>query len=128
MNEAAELQCWRCGHTLAELPLPLSFRATCPACEIDLHVCRLCLFYDTSAADACREPIAERVTNKERNNFCDCFRPRPGAHQGRDPAAAAQRDALGALFGLEDDGTAAPGDAAEAARQELDALFGRRDD
>ncbi len=53
--------------------MPLRRRDECPACSADLHVCRLCEFYDTSVAKSCREPVAEEVTDKERANFCDFF-------------------------------------------------------
>ena len=72
------LSCWKCGHALDDVPLPLRRRDECPACGTDLHVCRMCEFYDPSVAKSCREPIAEEVTDKERANFCDYFRGRPG--------------------------------------------------
>jgi len=135
------LNCWKCGCALAELPVPLRRQDECPACGTDLRVCRMCEFYDTSVAKSCREPVAEEVTDKERSNFCDYFRARPGAH---DNAAAAAGDAargeLEALFGVEGNrkGAAPMPDAgrladrrraqAEEARRKLDALFGDDDE
>ncbi|NIT67742.1 MAG: hypothetical protein GWM93_13850, partial [Gemmatimonadetes bacterium] len=75
---SVSLSCWKCGHALDDMPMPLGRRDECPACATDLHVCRMCEFYDTSVAKSCREPIAEEVTDKERANFCDYFRGRPG--------------------------------------------------
>ena len=118
------MQCWQCGEALGELPTPLPRREECPACGRDLHVCKMCEFYDTSVAKSCREPIAEEVKDKERANFCDYLRPRPGAHTPRDAgAAAAARSELDALFGL-DSTPASEADPAAEARAKLDALFG----
>ena len=132
------LNCWRCGHELADLPLPLSRRAECPACDADLHVCVMCEFYDTRVAKSCRETIAEEVKDKERANFCDYFRARAGVAASHGDAAAAEaRDALNALFDI-DDGKPAAGSAessierkraeADEARRKLDDLFGRDSD
>ena len=76
--------CWKCGASLDDEPLPLARTAECAACNADLHVCRLCEWYDTAVAKSCREPVAEEVHNKERANFCDYFQPRPGAWSAPD--------------------------------------------
>jgi hypothetical protein len=121
---AGQLECWKCGQPLLDMPLPPGRADVCPGCNADLHVCRLCTFYDTTVANACREPIAEHVGNKERANFCGYFTPRPDAHAGsvRDGPA---RAALDELFGLGDKpGDDTDGTATDPARQELDQLFG----
>lgn len=116
------LVCWKCGAPLAEELLPLARIAECPACNADLHVCRLCEFYDTRVAKACREPVADKVNNKERANFCDYFQPRPGAWSAPGTQAAdASRQALDALFG---DGGEGGKSATDGTRGELDDLFG----
>lgn len=131
------LNCWKCGFGLDDMPMPLRRRDECPACSADLHVCKMCEFYDTSVAKSCREPVAEEVTDKERANFCDYFRGRPGAGGGGPGGEAeAARSQLDALFGIEGESersTSTP-DAeslierkraeAEEARKKLDALFG----
>lgn len=75
------LVCWKCGTSLASLSLPLRRLDECPRCRAELHVCRLCVEYDTRVAKHCREPTAEEVRDKEHANFCDFFKPRPGAYQ-----------------------------------------------
>jgi len=97
---AGSLVCWKCGQSLADYSLPLRRLEVCRACGCELHVCRLCRFYDTSKAKHCQEPIAEEVRDKERANFCDYFVPRPDAYQthGADAAAAARAE-LDSLFG-----------------------------
>jgi hypothetical protein len=77
----------------------------------------MCRFYDTAAANACRETVAEAVTDKQRANFCGYFQPSQNAWQvSANPAAA--RDALNALFGASDD-------VKEQPRNPLDDLFGK---
>lgn len=125
----AELSCWKCGASLAELTLPLRRLEECRACGAELHVCRLCEFYDTAVAKSCREPVAEEVKDKTRANFCDYFRPRAGAFVPVGGESTRARSELEALFG---GGTsAAAGDAnssaEDAARSQLDALFGPRE-
>lgn len=120
--------------------MPLRRRDECPACGTDLHVCRMCEFYDTSVAKSCREPVAEEVNDKERANFCDYFRGLPGVHAagGSDQADAA-RAQLDALFGAEGDAKDPPAtDAqglmdrkraeADEARKRLGELFGDDDE
>ncbi len=94
------IACFRCGASLSALTLPLSRRDQCPECTADLHVCKMCLYFDRSVPRQCREDGAEDVTEKERVNFCDWFRPSPTAF---DPHAKSAADAaaasLAALFG-----------------------------
>src|SRR6267142_3689912 len=120
------LICWKCGASLEALTLPLRRLDECKACGAELHVCKLCVDYDTSKAKHCREPIAEEVRDKEHANFCDYFKPRPNAY--RPPNAeeiAKARVGLDALFGgsKPPSSASAPGSAADKTRAELDTLF-----
>lgn len=115
-------QCWKCGATLEAVPLPLSRYAECPACGVELHVCRMCRHYDPAVARACREPVADEVHEKTRANFCGYLEPRADAYRPGDaPGAARARAALDALFG------SAPAGAEEASgddpRADAEALF-----
>lgn len=97
---AHSLVCWKCGASLAALSLPLLRRDECPACRAELHVCRMCVDYDTSRAKHCREPTAEEVGDKTRANFCDHFKPREQAFKpGGDAASARAKADLAKLFG-----------------------------
>jgi hypothetical protein len=97
---AAELQCWRCGTSLASLRLPIGRSEECSACRSQLHVCRLCKSFDRARPKQCREEDAEEVRDKERANFCDWFKPRSGAFDAAGAAAeSAARSAVDALFG-----------------------------
>ncbi|MBM4196054.1 MAG: hypothetical protein FJ197_03000 [Gammaproteobacteria bacterium] len=95
-----DLVCWRCGGTLAGISLPLRRKEECPACRAELHVCRLCRYWDRRTVRQCSQDDAEEVRNKEQANFCDWFKPRPGAFDAAAAATAqAARDQLDALFG-----------------------------
>jgi hypothetical protein len=56
-------------------------RDTCPQCGGDLHSCKNCQFYEAKAYNECREPVAERVQDKDRANFCDQFVFQRGARE-----------------------------------------------
>ena len=95
-----DLVCYRCGASLAALSLPLSRRDQCPDCSADLHVCKMCVSFDSTVLRNCREDGAEDVTDKERPNFCDWFRPSDKAFDPmRKSDADAAQEALAALFG-----------------------------
>jgi len=70
------LVCWNCGASLAQLSLPLRRLDECAKCRAELHVCKLCVDYDTRVAKHCREPTAEEVRDKTKANFCDFYKPR----------------------------------------------------
>ena len=80
--------------------MPLGRTEECPACGSQLHVCRLCRAFDRGRPKQCREDDAEEVRTKDRANFCDYFKPRPGAFDpARAAAEQAAEDAANALFG-----------------------------
>lgn len=91
--------CWKCGASLADTVLPFSRAEECRACRAQLHVCRMCRFFDVRRTRGCLEPIAEEVNDRERANFCGYFQPRSGAWQPAGAAASESRAALEALFG-----------------------------
>lgn len=136
MQPVAEIVCWNCGASLAEIPRPISRHANCPACFEDLHCCRLCRHYAPGITGQCEDDRTDPPIHKETANFCDYFRPVFGAYRER---TGTKRDAararLDALFDapeptLDDEGPGAPGVSSkeEKARAKLDALFGKSDD
>ena len=130
------LVCWKCGASLADLTLPLRRLEVCRKCNAELHVCRMCVEYDTSKAKHCREPIADEVKDTEHANFCDYYQPREGAYLPPNAAEVAKsQSALDVLFGGKG-GAASPGPTAtntgaqaapqsanEDARRKLEDLF-----
>ncbi len=95
---AHALDCWKCGAPLAGMPLPVGRSEYCRACRAEIHVCRMCRFYDLSKAKHCAEPVAEPVQSKERANFCGYFEAVAGRFRPSDNAANSARTALDALF------------------------------
>ena len=110
------LHCYRCGASLAGLSLPLGRLDECPECSVQLHVCRMCGFYDPQVPKQCREDDAEEVREKRQANFCDYFKPSADAHDAGFTAADEQaRTQLDSLFGDGDDNQPGADDAASAA-------------
>jgi hypothetical protein len=93
------LVCWRCGASLAELSLPLRRLEVCKGCNAELHVCKMCVEYDRSRPNQCKEPTVEEVRKKDEANFCDHFKPKVGAFVAKEGADAARaKSALDDLF------------------------------
>ena len=108
---------------LAETCLYLGRLEECRTCRAELHVCKMCEWYSLSVAKQCRETVAEEVKDKERANFCDYFKPRPGAHVPANVAGSSKaRSDLDALFGGTKNAGSEP-TAADRAKAELDKLF-----
>lgn len=95
----AAILCFSCGKELAFSETNIGRSEECPHCRADVRVCFNCRHYDSSAYNECRESMAERVTDKDRRNFCDYFF--LGGAQGRASAKNAKDEAkqkLDALF------------------------------
>jgi len=71
----AELVCWNCGGSLADIPRPISRHANCSTCFEVLHCCRMCRHYESEKRPYCSHDRAEPPVVKENANFCDYFRP-----------------------------------------------------
>ena len=89
------MYCHSCG---AGIPVGcrVDFRAECPSCGADAHVCLNCAHYDPGAHNMCKEPQAEWVSDRERANRCEYFRPSAarGAPSKRASDARANLDSL----------------------------------
>lgn len=90
------LKCFECGTELI-FPYMPGRRDECSKCRADVHVCRNCRNYDSSAYNECREPQADMVKEKDRANFCDYFTPGDGNGPSANKADAL-RAAAEALF------------------------------
>lgn len=116
--------CWKCGGELVDLLLPLARLAECPHCRAQLHVCRMCTFYDPAVGQQCREPVADSVTDKQRANFCGYFQLKLNVSSAQPDQSATARALADALFG-----GATPAFEPEArspeelAREQLEQLF-----
>lgn len=91
----------RCRSCDAEIGLAsgdrVGYRDACHGCGGDLHTCLQCAFHDPGAHNECREPNAERVSDRERANRCDYFSPGEGEALGADGRGRALLD-LDSLF------------------------------
>lgn len=90
--------CHHCGEVL-EFVEKVFRNDVCTACGSDVYCCFNCAEYHESASNQCKEPQAEKVSVKDRRNFCDYFRLGTGAGSSasRDRAVKA-RNKLEALF------------------------------
>jgi len=94
------LVCWRCGASLKDLPKPLVRLAQCKSCGADLHVCRLCKFYNPNHFEKCDHDMAEPAREVDVANFCHYFRARVGAYNAEEKSRSDDAMAqLKALFG-----------------------------
>ena len=95
-----ELRCYRCGESLAALTPPMSRQDACPSCSHYLHVCRMCVYFDPDVPTQCREDDAEEVFDKEKQNFCDWYKPSASAFDpSRKNKGGRAKSQLAALFG-----------------------------
>ncbi len=123
-----DLSCWRCGAELGGVAQPFARAAECPHCNADLHVCKMCEYFDASARRGCREPVADEVNDKERSNFCGYFQATTVSIV--DARAAQSRHAqsdLADLFGLDAASSESRASKAQASQMELNKLFGLDD-
>ena len=76
--------CHHCGNEL-EFVEKVFRNDTCDKCGSDVYCCLNCSNYDESVADQCTEPQAERVSVKDRRNFCEVLHVegRPSLRNGR---------------------------------------------
>lgn len=117
-----KLQCWKCAASLEDISLPLSRLSKCKACHADLHVCRICEFFDPTVSNQCREPIAEKVNDKTRSNFCGYLQPSDNASKNVKTKNSSSGE-LEALFGLESTNEITQDTSAEENKKKLDDLF-----
>lgn len=65
--------CWNCGDGLKACDY--GRETNCLNCSRPTRVCLNCRWYSPSRPNACEEPIAEPVMEKDRSNFCNFFEP-----------------------------------------------------
>jgi hypothetical protein len=66
------LRCALCG-TIVPPPVEIDYESRCPKCKADLHSCKNCRHFDTSAQFECTQNIPERITKKDLRNKCEFF-------------------------------------------------------
>lgn len=94
----------RCGGCGKILPADVDFAGQCPQCGFELHSCKQCAHFDTSARFECNQPITARIPKKDARNECNYYNPRVTLERATSPAALASsragdpRAAFEALF------------------------------
>jgi hypothetical protein len=63
----------RCASCAAILPAGLDLNGKCLRCGFELHSCKMCAYFDTSARFECTQPIKERIPRKDAHNNCQLF-------------------------------------------------------
>jgi len=90
-------RCAVCG--AQQSPGEINITAVCAKCGTDLHTCTHCLYFDTSAPNECRQPIAVRITSKAKRNPCEHFSAKQAQEQAKDGKRPDDpRSAFDALF------------------------------
>ena len=95
-----DLLCWSCGQSASEHPTPMSTYAECSSCNAQLHVCRMCGYWDSQIRTGCKEERAEEIRDREKANFCEWFLPSTEVFdpERANQAHKAEQD-LASLFG-----------------------------
>ena len=68
------ISCCHCNKDIdLAVATKISFKEECPHCYGGMHSCKMCSHYDCSQYNECKEPMADRIVDKEKNNYCDYF-------------------------------------------------------
>jgi hypothetical protein len=93
-------EAYRCSMCGASINAKIEPDSQCSKCKADLHSCKQCVHFDTSARYECTQPIRERITRKSVRNLCPSFAAKKAIE--RDTSSAKKitsaRDAFDALF------------------------------
>jgi hypothetical protein len=73
-DKAVVFVCRACGEKLRDLE-NIREDSTCARCGSDLHACRQCASFDTSARFECTRPIPARIADKNSRNSCSFYEP-----------------------------------------------------
>lgn len=73
MNTDIAGKCWHCAREMTTAYF--GREADCPGCGKPTRVCRNCRHFAPGRPNDCIEPMAERVLDKKRANFCEFFDP-----------------------------------------------------
>ena len=60
----------RCANCGVLLPAGFDPQGQCARCGFELHSCKQCVHFDTSARWECTQPIAARIARKDARNDC----------------------------------------------------------
>jgi hypothetical protein len=66
----------RCYNCTAPLPADFDFSGNCPKCNVALHCCKQCSYFEPSTRFQCTKPIPARVDAKGAANDCTFYKAR----------------------------------------------------
>lgn len=89
MNTEIIGACWSCKWALTKADY--GREVTCPGCGKSTRCCRNCRQFAPGRPNDCLEPMAERILDKAKANFCEHFEP---AENPLSSGETADRDAL----------------------------------
>jgi hypothetical protein len=69
MDKAVVFACRACGNKRKDVE-EVRADSKCEKCGADLHACRQCAHFDTSARFECTKPIPARIADKNARNEC----------------------------------------------------------
>ena len=110
----------RCYNCATPLPADLDFAGSCPKCNVALHCCKQCSYFEPSTRFQCLKPIQVRIPAKDKSNECTLFKPRVTV--ARDGTAANTAGAPASSSHAPNGGPPAPRNADDA-RSAFDRLF-----
>lgn len=66
--------CFKCKSILQIEPFQKVTRSEeCNQCYSDIRCCNMCEHFCDKSYNQCREPSAQRITDKDKANFCDYY-------------------------------------------------------
>jgi len=86
VGRVTRARCANCGNVL----LPgFDVNGQCARCNFELHCCKQCVHFDTSARFECTQPIPERIPRKDARNDCTFFEFRVTVEKDTSPSSPA---------------------------------------
>ena len=79
----------RCSNCGAVLAAGFDPAGQCTRCGFELHSCKQCMYFDTSAQFECTQPVPERVAKKDARNNCTFYSFRTTVEKDTAPTAQA---------------------------------------
>jgi hypothetical protein len=74
-NNKDDVACYKCEKNLTlSASQKITRHEECEYCFASLRCCKMCHFYDISSYNDCKEPMANRIIEKEKANFCDYYK------------------------------------------------------
>ena len=85
----------RCANCGAVLTPGFDANGKCPKCQLELHCCKQCRFFDSGAQFECTQPVPERISPKDAKNNCKFYEFRTTVEKDTAPTTYTQPSAAG---------------------------------